>query len=229
MASRDSAIAMCGLRKTRLFRPLRAHVQHAPFTRIFFLPFFFILSHSQGLTVYCTVSVAGADYPCSLSTFSAPGNGRAVIAPISAPLYLVASPELPGELSRGCGLDDAAAATGKGATGVHGDSSSAAAAASATTTEPTQPKGWRRWLRKVRKLSGTIIARFPSSLSAPAIGRPAPTGRHGTASGSIIVVSRGECTFEEKVGDVPLASAYLGGVYLVALVGPSLLCGWCSW
>ena len=42
------------------------------------------------------------------------------------------------------------------------------------------------------------------------------------------MVSRGECTFEEKVGDVPLASAYLGGVYLVALVGAPLLCGWCS-
>jgi len=158
-----------------------------------------VVAPLQGLTVYCAVSVAGADYPCSLSTFSAPGNGRAVIAPISAPLHLVESPGLPGKISPGCGQNDAsAAAATAGGIGAHDDPSTGAT--SATAAEPAQSTGWRRWLRRVRKLSEAITARHPRSASDPIFGRAAAAGRHGTSSGSIFVVSRGECTFEEKVG-----------------------------
>ncbi len=162
------------------------------------LRFVLLLITSKGLTVYCAVSVAGADYPCSLSTFSAPGNGRAVIAPISAPLHFVESPELPGGISLGCGHNDGSAAAGVGGIGAHGGP--ATGAASATTAELAQPKGWRRWLHRVRKLSAVITGRPPHSPSAPDIGRAAAPGRH-SASGSIFVVSRGKCTFEEKVGN----------------------------
>lgn len=141
--------------------------------------------------MYCAVSVAGADYPCSLSTFSAPGNGRAVIAPISAALHLVENPELPGKISLGCGLNDGSAAAGAGGIDAHG--SPATGAGSVTTAKLAQPKGWWRWLHRVRKLLEVITGRRPRRASAPAV------GRDGSASGSIFVVSRGECTFEEKV------------------------------
>lgn len=134
---------------------------------------FFLSAHAfaKGLTVYCAVSVANINYPCSLATFSPPGDGMAVVPPIFAPLRLVESPGPSGGISLGCHLEEDA-----------GDSSGAGGGAG---SERAGKGGWRRWMRRLRARPAGAIGRESSGA--------------GSYAGSVLLVSRGECTFEQKV------------------------------
>lgn len=180
-------------------------------------------AHAQGLAVYCTVSVVDTDYPCSLSTFSAPGNGRAVTPPVYAPLHAVESRGLSGgEISFGCNLDHdpAAVPPGLGVGDFEDALFSADAAASPTVTESdadvvgsddaasdalaaaaadadVSDLGYFAagvlWLRhrlqqrrrRRPKATNPVVSQYGGSVAGYA--------------GGILLVSRGECTFEQKV------------------------------
>lgn len=164
-----------------------------------------ILFVFQGLAVHCLVSVvADTDgsynssssdndrhYSCSLSTFSAPGNGMAVIPPVSAPLVIVKPDD---GVSRGISL------------GCHLDASVGAdpAASGGAGTEPgvddgagASPRSFRDrlrgWLQQHRGPAPSTLASNRARTSSDSGG--------GRYSGTIMVVLRGECTFEHKVGE----------------------------
>ncbi|CAM9739383.1 unnamed protein product [Scytosiphon promiscuus] len=162
-----------------------------------------VLVTREGLAVYCEVSVANSSrsssndagsshsqsdrYPCSLATFSAPGNGRAVIPPVSAPLLPVEThtpaDDGRGGVSFGCVLDGTSAPPG------------------ADETAPAATSRWRRWQRNIRRRpsDATRAAADPAAAAAVAAGY--------LYRGSILVVSRGKCTFEHKARVAEAAGA----------------------
>ena len=157
----------------------------------------FVVAYPQGLTVYCAVSVTGINYPCSLATFSPPGNGMVIIPPVSAPLRLVEDVGSSDGISLGCHLGtepaDASADCTTAANAGGGDGDGGA------VSESAGADGWRRWLQRVT--SQRTEAHDADSAGA------AGSARTGRYAGSILIVSRGECTFEQKVssdgGPVP--------------------------
>ncbi|CAM9915285.1 unnamed protein product, partial [Ectocarpus sp. 12 AP-2014] len=166
----------------------------------------------EGLSVYCLVSVVvntdgnnsrsssssssidnSRHYSCSLSTFSAPGNGMAVIPPVSAPLVLVKPNDgVSRGISLGCHLDasvgaDPAASGGAGTERGVDDGASAS------------PRSFwgrlRGWFQQHRGSASSNGARTTSD------------GGGGSYSGTIMVVLRGECTFERKARVAEAAGA----------------------
>lgn len=170
---------------------------------------------AQGLAVYCTLLFV-KDFPCSVATFSPPGNGRAVIPSVSAPLYLLESHGDP----YGCDVDVAKA---QDSVAPEDDASSAAPAVPATASlgdgVADDDCGGVPAAVPAALHSSADVAASPSSWQAvnPSPGRDTPddargggvapqprsrgsSERHGMPyAGNILVVSRGQCTFEQKV------------------------------
>ncbi|CAM9934739.1 unnamed protein product, partial [Ectocarpus fasciculatus] len=172
----------------------------------------------EGLAVHCLVSVvADTDgsnnssngsssssssdnsrhYSCSLSTFSAPGNGMAIIPPVSAPLVVVEPNDgVSGGISLGCHLDASVGAE--------------PAASGGAGTEPgvddgggASPRNFRDrfwgWLQRPRGSAPSTPASNGAKASSDSGG--------GKYSGTIMVVLRGECTFEHKARVAETAGA----------------------
>ncbi|CAM9366589.1 unnamed protein product [Ectocarpus sp. 13 AM-2016] len=152
----------------------------------------------EGLSVYCLVSVVvntdgnssssssdnSRHYSCSLSTFSAPGNGMVVIPPVSAPLVLVKPNDgVSRGISLGCHLDAPVGAdpTASGGAGIERGVDDGAG---------TPPRSFwdrlRGWFQQHRGSASSNGVRTTSDSGG------------GSYSGTIMVVLRGECTFEHK-------------------------------
>lgn len=122
----------------------------------------------------------------------------AVIPPISAPLRLDDNPGTSGGISLGCHLgDDADASAGAAAAAAAdetdvGDIDGVAAGVDAgADPEPAGTEGWRRWVHRAE----------PPQMEAagPDSGGAAGSASRERFAGSILIVARGECTFEQKV------------------------------
>ena len=139
----------------------------------------------------------------------------AITPAVSAPLRVAEKPGPSGGISFGCRLDDdgadgsdsttatatataAADKAGIGDAGRVAGTSGAGIGAGADTgaaSGSAAMEGWRRWRRRGRP-QPTEVATGLDSDSSGGAGSAADEGRY---AGSILLVSRGECTFEHKV------------------------------
>lgn len=182
---------------------------------------------SQGLTIYCSLTLL-KNYPCSVATFSPAGSGLVIIPPVYAPLHLLENTGTPSD-SFGCHLpfdlngnrDDGSSKrahaapedTARASWGEHLASStrnnkghSRASASPGISMEdfdnirlqgrPVKAKGSRR----------AETTALPEGGERVGLGDDGGRGKRSSGgsggrlySGKILVVSRGQCTFEHKV------------------------------
>ena len=151
---------------------------------------------TQGLTVYCAVSLLKT-YSCSVATFSPPGVGLVILPPIDAPLQLVETfyPGSCGDVS-GCSPphEETLAAAEPNADILLGEKS--VRSSQGQYGREGIPGGGGALSPAMGVSEGAEAVPIGGDATGATEGGK---GGGGVYAGKILVVARGDCTFEQKV------------------------------